>query len=166
MFQPIEYGSRLCGNCFKMKAEHFPSGDQGLLCERPKRKKWSYIGAPAHFKLEQACQQISEAFGGYGCYLVGSALERADFRDVDIRYILSDEDFERLFPGTGWSAEHPHGALWEHNPRWLLMTISICEWLQRQTGLPVDFQFQPQSHANALHRGRRHAIGMMVKHEP
>src|SRR4029077_18922075 len=64
----------------------------------PATKKASYIGAPACFALEQACQILRDAFGEYGIYLVGSALERADWRDVDVRYILSDEAFAALFP--------------------------------------------------------------------
>lgn len=41
----------------------------------PKRKKASYVGVPAIFKLELACMHLNDAYGdGYGCYLVGSAL--------------------------------------------------------------------------------------------
>src|SRR4051812_11848261 len=65
------------------------------------RKKANYVGAPAIFALEQACGDLCEAFGGFGCYLVGSALERADWRDVDVRCILADSDFAKLFPEAG-----------------------------------------------------------------
>jgi hypothetical protein len=46
------------------------------------------------------------------------------------------------------------------DPRWLVMTVAISDWLKKQTGLPIDFQFQPQTHANRIHRGRRNAVGM------
>lgn len=121
----------------------------------PKRTKGVYVGAPACFELELACQQLSEAFGGFGCYLVGSALERPDWRDIDVRMILSDTEFDQLFP------QCRERGTWEFNARWLVMTISISEWLRKRTGLPVDFQFQPQSHANERHRGPRNALGLI-----
>lgn len=122
--------------------------------ETPKRKA-TYIGAPACFALEQACQQIVDAFGHYGIYQVGSSLERPDWRDIDLRYILPDEEFAKLFPNA---EDH-----WEQDPRWLLLTVSISGWLSKQTGLPVDFQFQPQTHANARHKGPRNAYGMRIQ---
>ena len=121
-----------------------------------KRKKSVYIGAPACFALEAAARQVAEAFnayGGYGgLYVVGSALERPDWRDVDVRLVLDDDEFAKLFPQAG---QH-----WEFDPRWLLMTVSISEHLSRVTGLPIDFQFQPRSHANDRHKGVRNPIGL------
>lgn len=114
--------------------------------------KASYVGAPAIFALELACRQLCEAFPGFGCYHVGSSLERADWRDVDVRFIMSDEEFADLFPDAG---QH-----WEHDARWLLLTVSISERLSKATGLPIDFQFQPQTHANEHHKGQRSALGM------
>jgi hypothetical protein len=108
--------------------------------------------------LDQACRDICEAFGGYGCYLVGSALDRPDWRDIDVRFIMSDEDFAVLFPCAG---QH-----WEHDARWLLLTISISERLSKVSGLPIDFQFQPQTHANERHQGRRHALGIRLRAMP
>lgn len=118
------------------------------------RKKAIHIGAPACFALEQACLHICDAFSGYGCYVVGSALERPDWRDVDIRFIMSDEQFAEEFPAAG---QH-----WEHDARWLLLTVSISQWLSKQTGLPIDFQFQLQTHANERHKGPRCAVGIRI----
>ena len=130
---------------------------------RPKEercKKVSHVGAPAIFLLELACKPINQAFGGYGCYLVGSSLERADWRDIDIRFIMSDEEFDVLFPGTR------KNRTWEFDPRWLLLTTALSAHLSKATGLPIDFQFQPQTHANERHKGRRHALGLsFVKEE-
>ena len=120
-----------------------------------KRQKASHVGAPAIFALEQACGDINRAFGGFGCYLVGSALERPDWRDVDVRFILRDDEFDALFPGGVRER-----GIWEFDPRWLIITISISERLAKLTGLPIDFQFQPQTHANERHRGPRHALGL------
>jgi hypothetical protein len=122
--------------------------------ESSPRRKANYIGAPACFLLEQACQHVAAAFGGYGLYQVGSSLERPDWRDVDLRFILDDEEFARLFPDAG---EH-----WEFDPRWLLLTTSISARLSQQTGLPIDFQFQPMSHANKRHNKPRNAVGLRI----
>lgn len=123
--------------------------------EAPKRKKASYIGVPAIFKLELACKHLNEAFGdGHRCYLVGSALKKPDWRDVDVVMILSDNDFRRLFPKAHLQGE------WEFDPRWLVMTVAISGWLKEQTGLPVDFKFQPQSWANSKHDGQRNPLGL------
>lgn len=121
----------------------------------PWPKKVSYVGAPAIFVLETACRQINEAFGGFGCYLVGSSLERPDWRDVDVRYIMTDEEFAVMFPDVV-------GDMWEHNSRWLLLTMSISSHLSKLTGLPIDFQFQRQSHANKKYSGQRHALGLKI----
>lgn len=121
------------------------------------RKKFVHIGAPACFALEQAMQHVNAAFDSrdnFGSYVVGSALERADWRDVDIRMIMSDEAFDREFPGTR------ENNSWEFDVRWILLTVAISGWLAKQTGLPVDFQFQPQTHANARHKGTRNPIGL------
>ena len=121
----------------------------------PRRTKCNYVGAPAIFALELACRDLCEAFNVSACYVVGSAIERADWRDVDLRMILSDEAFSVLFPDA-------HDRVWEQDPRWLLLTVSISEHLSKVTGLPIDFQFQPQTHANDKHKGTRHAIGMRI----
>lgn len=120
------------------------------------KKKVSYVGAPKIFELELACRHIYDAFESYGIYLVGSSLERPDWRDVDLRMIMSDEEFFKLFPDA-----HDNDA-WEFDARWLVLTTSISEQLSRITGLPIDFQFQPQTHANARHKGPRHALGMRM----
>lgn len=116
------------------------------------RKKANYVGAPAIFALELACQQLREAFG-WGLYLVGSALKRPDWRDVDVVHILSDDDFAVLFPDANTTN-------FEHNPRWLVMTVGISAWLSKASGLPIDFKFQPQTWANQRHNGERHALGL------
>jgi hypothetical protein len=125
-------------------------------------KKASYVGAPKIFALEQACHLVCEAFGddmGCGCYLVGSSLERPDWRDVDVRYIMADDAFYRMFPVPRG------GCCWESNARWLLLTVSISRYLSDLSGLPVDFQFQPQTWANERHKGPRHSIGLRVVEE-
>lgn len=122
------------------------------------RKKWIYMGAPACFELEQACRTVAEAFWSpdqfCSMYVVGSVLKRPDWRDVDIRMMMSDEVFQAEFPDVDITS----GA-WEHDPKWLLLTTCISKFLSSASGLPVDFQFQPMTHANQHHRGVRNPIG-------
>jgi hypothetical protein len=124
----------------------------------PKRKgpqrKACYVGAPAIFALDHACRTLTEAFGGFGCYLVGSSIERPDYRDVDVRFILSDAEFEARFPDA-----HGHGAF-QHDARWLVINMAIAGWLAKASGLVIDFQFQPQTWANEWHPGQRQALGL------
>lgn len=127
------------------------------MATKAKRHKGIYIGAPACFALELACRYVCDAFDGYGCYVVGSCLDRPDWRDVDVRFIMSDEKFALNFPEAG--------SHWEHDARWLLLTVSISAWLSNQSGLPIDFQFQPQTHANERHKGKRNAIGLRIATE-
>jgi hypothetical protein len=127
------------------------------------RRKAVYIGAPACFALEQAIRPVCEAFGAYegvcGCYVVGSALERPDWRDVDVRLILEDDAFVAEFPDA-YSVHH-----YEHDARWLLLTVAISAHLSKATGLPIDFQIQPQSIANKRHDKARNAIGLVIRKE-
>lgn len=163
-----------CGNCqpeysgprFSTVAER-EEYEREQKSKTLKRKKGIYIGAPACFALEEALRHVCEAFNVYGreqpcgCYIVGSCLQRADWRDVDVRLILHDDVFAEIFPNAGQN--------WEHDARWLLLTVAISERLSKLTGLPVDFQFQPMTHANKVH-GRaqekpRSAAGLRVARE-
>jgi len=123
------------------------------------RKKVSYVGAPAVFILDHACRQVNDAYAyceHASIYMVGSALTRPDWRDIDLRMMMSDADFEREFPDA-----HDNGA-WEFDSKWMLLTSAISGHLSKITGLPVDFQFQPMTFANEHHRGRRHPMGMRL----
>lgn len=114
----------------------------------------NYVPAPHYFNLNMACIPVADALG-YGCYLVGSSLEKRDYRDVDIRAIISDEEWARLFPGL----EAGHG---QWHPLWSMMCAAFSLYLSQHSGLPVDFQIQQQSYANEKFKGRRHAIGLML----
>lgn len=122
------------------------------------RKKPSHVGVPAIFRLQLACQLLNAAYESYGIYLVGSAIERADWRDVDVVMIMSDEEFEKEFP-------HATASTFEMDPKWLINSVTISDWLSKQTGLPIDFKIQAQEWANALHKGPRHVLGMRLARE-
>jgi hypothetical protein len=118
-------------------------------------KRANFIGAPEFYNLQCACAVLVQAFG-YHLYLVGSSLERKDFRDVDVRCILDDQEFERLFPGL-------NGSNYSVNAFWCLMCSAIAEWLSMRTNLPIDFQIQRQSDANAENDGPRNALGLFLR---
>ena len=79
-------------------------------------------------------------------YLVGSALTTADHRDVDVRVMLDDQ---------AWTA-----LTLVVNPADLNLAVSL--WGQQVTGLPIDFQVQRMSEANAEYPGRRHPLGLLA----
>jgi hypothetical protein len=83
--------------------------------------------------------------GAHGPYLVGSAIHRVDYRDVDLRMILDDDKVEAI----------------PLNLRYFNMSVSL--WGQQVTGLPIDFQVQPVTEANT-YRGPRHAIWISRDH--
>lgn len=62
---------------------------------------------------------------GYGPYLVGSAITKQGYRDVDVRQPLEDDD-----------------PLITDPDRLRLFNVAMSVWAQQTTGLLVDFQFQ------------------------
>jgi hypothetical protein len=110
----------------------------------------SYLTVAQQYNLESACIAADRAFHdlGYGLYHVGSSLTRADWRDVDIRALLEDDKFDALFSGSSL--------------RLKFLNVAVSEWLAARSGLPVDFQFQRQSDANAKFNGPRNSIGQTL----
>lgn len=120
-------------------------------------KKVSYVGVPEVFSLGHCCNFIARAFGEHTCYLVGSATERPDFRDVDVVLILGDEKWRALFGTTD------NG---EVLPFWTLTMTALSEYIAKRTGLKVDFKVQSMTQANSgPHEGKqRQPIGLMIDH--
>lgn len=88
-------------------------------------------------RAEEWCRKVRRIFAGtghVGLFLVGSALTRADYRDIDLRLILTDE---------AWDRE------WTDAVKTRYMNAALSTWGQRETGLPIDFQLQRMSTANA-----------------
>ena len=103
------------------------------------------------YMLDEACRIITTTFPKGCCYLVGSA-EQSEYlpRDVDVRLILSDDEFDRLYKyDDGWDVN-----------LWQLMSLTICEYLRSRTGLPIDFQIQRQTIANEKHDHPRNPLGL------
>lgn len=105
-----------------------------------------YLSGSQLIVLDNACVPITKAFGSPP-YLVGSVTERRDWRDVDVRTILSDDAFDDLFRGR--------------ESLWALLCLSVSEYLSRLSRLPVDYQVQRRTEANAKYGGKeRNPLGM------
>lgn len=112
------------------------------MAEQPRIASW--LSPQEMFRLDLACQPISEAWGGFCLYLVGSVTERRDFRDVDVRLILRDKVYARFAKGV--------------DPA--LFSIVTSAYLRDATGLNIDFQVQQMTIANELHGGKmRNPLG-------
>ncbi len=101
-----------------------------------------YLQHQDYHNLNLACVPLAKG-STYGIFLVGSCLERPDFRDVDIRCMLPDDHFKVVEPLVN------------------VLNASVSEWLRQRTGLPVDFQFQDFTETNKKHDGKRNAIGIL-----
>lgn len=110
------------------------------------RRRACYLLVSEVFNLNHMCVMLRDA--GFSVYLVGSSLMRPDYRDVDVRAILDDAEFDAMFTAPA---------------RLALLNTSVSEWLSARTGLPVDFQFQRQTDANRDYPGERNAMGLRVR---
>lgn len=104
-------------------------------------------------RLTLASVPIWKAWG-HPPYLVGSVTRGGAYRDVDVRTILDDDTYDL------WFAQPDNDGASHQDPRWALVCHAVSEWLSSVSGLPVDYQIQRQSEANAHHGGIRHALGI------
>ena len=115
----------------------------------------TYLLVSQMHDLEHACRLLTAAFG-QNTYQVGSSIQRADYRDVDLRCIMDDEEYDAFIAGN------------KHRLNFLNACIS--RWIAEKTGLPVDFQFQRRTEANAEYSQRaghhRHARGFALDDGP
>jgi hypothetical protein len=122
-------------------------------------------GMPAAILLDQFGLLIAEAFGDHP-YMVGSATKlKAGWRDVDVRLMLPDAEWDRLF--GPYTKDYSTFQATLHNTRWALICAAISLFGQRMTGLPIDFQIQRLTNANEEYPGgHRHPIGMRIRPQP
>ncbi len=120
------------------------------------KRRATFVGMPWMPKLDYFGFIVWEAFDSTP-YLVGSALNRREYRDVDVRVILTDEDFAARF-GEGMIAT-------EHltNPPLAAMNMAFSALGAEVTGLPIDFQVDQMTRANAEHDGPRNALGLHLR---
>lgn len=119
--------------------------------KKPRSKPIDYLTVEQRFRLDEACRVFRESFD-YGVYLVGSVMKRADFRDVDVRAIVADETFAKLYPNA--DPENP-----ARDPYWSLSMAALSLYLRESTGLPIDFQVQQMTAANEEFPFPRNALG-------
>lgn len=119
----------------------------------PERTRATYLPRARLWALDAACFELVRAFGKHP-YLVGSCLRRPDYRDVDVRVILEDVDFDRLFPKAGTSHDEPNA---HHLQK--LIECSISLHLSTASGLEVDFQIQRWTDTEGI-GGDRLPLGM------
>jgi hypothetical protein len=105
-------------------------------------KRVSYLSVSQFHALDLACSRLREAFD-HPPYLVGSVQERPDWRDVDVRMMLNNDEYEALT-----------------HDQWTMYGLAVSAWLSSLTGgLPIDFQFQQRTAANEKHDGKRNPLG-------
>ena len=98
------------------------------------------VGMPQGMLLRQFGEYLRDAFGEMP-YHVGSSLRQKDgWRDVDVRILLPDDEYERQ--GFG-NPERP-----QHNAKWVATMLAWSAFGRALTGLPIDFQVQQRTHAN------------------
>lgn len=111
------------------------------------------VGMPASLYLHEFGSQVCFAFGHLP-YHVGSSLTSKEWRDVDVRLILPDDEYVALGLGK------PNLA--HHNGKWVALCMAFSALGRHMTGLPIDFQIQEQSRANAEYSGPRSTIGIVA----
>ena len=111
------------------------------------------IGPHDHLLLHLFGDLIIEAWGERG-YLVGSSQRGNEWRDIDVRVMLSNDEYRRHF-GEVWQTGKRHT-----DPRWRAHMLAWSKLGERLTGLPIDFQVERLTEANAVHPNeRRNPIG-------
>lgn len=109
------------------------------------------VGMPFGIYLQQFGDHVRNAFDGEVAYHVGSSLLQKDgWRDVDVRLILDDAVYEKM--GFG-DPRFQH-----HNAKWVSTCLAWSAFGKAMTGLPIDFQIQQRSLANAQYPGKRSAL--------
>jgi len=85
---------------------------------------------------------IVEDYFGHTAFQVGSSLKSKDWRDVDVRLILPDDEYDAMFGKE---------RLNYVDPKFAAITLAFSALAKEMTGLPVDFQIQRQSYANKVY---------------
>lgn len=104
--------------------------------------RYNYLNVTEQFNLNAIGSILNKAFI-VGVFQVGSSLERPNYRDVDLRCIMYDKDFEAMFFDMGKL----------NDLRLKLLNAAMSEWASTRTGLPIDFQFQSITEANEKYGG-------------
>ena len=115
------------------------------MSTKPEKHRVSWLTVSQAYSLNVVCRPLAAI--GYGTFHVGSSLDNPNYHDVDLRCMLPDDEYDRMF-----DSDRGDGFL-------LFLNAAISEWISSRTGLPIDFQFQRATEANATFTGRRNAVG-------
>lgn len=96
------------------------------------------VGMPAWLWLNEYGRLLRRVFGHYPL-LVGSALARKNPRDIDVRLILTDEEW------LGFVG--PLNECDRADTRWAVLCMAFSALGKQMTGLPIDFQLKTQAAA-------------------
>ena len=114
-----------------------------------------YLSVEELWRLSNACRPIEDAFGGHNVWIVGSCLDRANYRDVDLRVILPDDEYTKMFHATKYGVDGMSTGLFDQFL--MLIQTSISAMLRETTRLPIDFQVQSQTESNQ-YNGKRNPV--------
>lgn len=90
-------------------------------------------------KLKIIANQLYAYYGG-PVYLVGTALEKEECRDIDIRVVVSNKDFDRLFgPVDVFLKEYSSGEFGLTTWRWAEDRLKRCRLLYDRYRIRIDF---------------------------
>ena len=115
------------------------------MSDVPKHRA-SYLTVAQQYNLNCVCSGFRLI--GFGLYHVGSSLTRPDYRDVDLRCIIGDSEYDEAFRIGGDRFRK-------------FIETAISEWISARTGLPIDFQFQRMTQANEEFKGPRNWVGLI-----
>src|SRR5258708_5012884 len=107
---------------------------------------------PQTILLCQFGEYIHSAFG-HVAYRVGSSLAEKTWRDVDVRLLIPDDEYEAKF---GLVSDFPYVS--RTSKAWIAIVLAWTTFGRHITGLPIDFQIQPVSWANANESKSRGAL--------
>lgn len=100
------------------------------------------VGMPQTLWLHEFGSQIEFAFGDTP-FQVGSSLNSKVWRDVDVRLILDDKEYDAM--GLGKPEEC------QQNGKWVALCLAFSALGKEMTGLPIDFQIQRRTEANNMY---------------
>ena len=111
------------------------------------------VGFPADLKLQEFGSHLWAVFGKPAMHVGSSLTEKRDWRDVDVRMILADDEWE------AWGLGDPKRPSDSH--KWHALCMAFSALGKEMTGLPIDFQIQQMTRANNLYDGQRAALGLV-----
>ncbi len=90
-------------------------------------------------ELKRIGNQMYAYYGG-PVYLTGSSVLKEDARDIDIRVVVSIDDFNRLYGSYDkFAKEYTSGNFEATTWKWTDDRLKRCRILSQQTGENIDF---------------------------